>query len=124
MCTSRQLVKTFVGLHNFEELALPLLHRLKMYGPVLDWWLGWELSHILLVLWPSVFAYYSCLLLCGSEADNVQLWRIAFKELLMSALIMFAGAACEGAFRSKNAGLPKVMEAKAVSVPMREHLNR
>lgn len=76
MRTNRRLAKTFAGWHNVKVFALPSHDRPGVYVSVPGWWVGWESSLSLLVPSPSVFVYYSGLMLCGSKADKVQIWRI------------------------------------------------
>lgn len=48
----------------------------RLHVSVLDWWVGREPTPLLLVLSPSVLAYYPGLVIRGLEADKVHLWRI------------------------------------------------
>lgn len=62
MPMNSQLTQTFVGCHNVEVFALPLRDCPVFYVVMPDWWVGWELSHLVLGALQSIFAYHSCLI--------------------------------------------------------------
>lgn len=75
----------------------------SMYVSLPDRWVGLEPSYLLLVRSLSVFAYYSCLIICGSDADKARLWWIAITECPVCALVSFVAAAQHVVFTSKTA---------------------
>lgn len=77
-------------------IALPPRDDLVVYIPVWDRWAGWEPRHWLLVRSASVFAYYSGLILCGSDADKEHIWRVAITKFVVFALVSFGAAAGNG----------------------------
>lgn len=81
MHTNCLLIKTFLGWHDVEVFALRPCDPLSMYVPVPSCWIRWEQSRPLLVPSPSVFAYFSGLLLHGSEAE----WCIFDRSQLQSS---------------------------------------
>lgn len=90
--------------------------RLKMYVPGPISWFGLEPSRILLVPSPSVSAYYSGFVLCGSEADKAHLWQPAFVEFLLFSLISFIAVALSGIFMSKTTDPKIVVEGLSLLV--------
>lgn len=75
--------------HNVDFFGLPSPDCLKVYVLLPDWWVCKEPSRLLLVSSPSIFAYYSDLMLRCSKADEAHFWRTAITKLAPSVRVDF-----------------------------------
>lgn len=78
-----------------EVLVLPPRDHAVVFVPMPDWCVGWEPSSLFLEPSPSVFAYYSSLMLCRYEADKVHIYLIAITEFFVVPLGSIVGDARE-----------------------------
>lgn len=69
---------------------------------------------------PSVLAYYSGLMLRGSEDDKARLGRTVIMAFLGFVLVSFFTAAHDGVFMSKTRDLCTVVDGLRLLVPMPE----
>lgn len=76
MGASHRLIKTIDGYHIVEVIALPPCNLPGIHVPMFDWRVRWEPIRFFLTLSLFVFAYYTVLVSCGSEAAKAHLWRI------------------------------------------------
>lgn len=67
---------------------------------------------------PSVFTNYSSQMLYRSDADKAHVWQIAFIEFFVFALPSFVLKAPNGAFMSKHADPPIVVNSLTGLKPM------
>lgn len=72
----------------------------------------------------SNFAYYPCLILCGSEADKMHVWRIVITWFLVFALVSFISASRNCVFMSKTADPSIFADGWGLLVPMLDQLSR
>lgn len=89
--------------------------------PVPEWWVGQEPSCFLLVWSPSVFAYYSSLMVGGSEADKANISWTAITKYFVFASVPLAAAAQDGVFMSKIADSRTVADDLWVLVQTPDH---
>lgn len=61
-----------------------------------EWRAGREPSSLFVMPSPFVFADYSILILCGSEADKAHILQIAVTEFLVVVLSSFDTSGCDG----------------------------
>lgn len=73
---------------------------------------------MLLLPSPSIFAYYSGLMLRGPESYKAHIWPIAVTEFSIFGLVSLVAAIRNGAFMSKMAGLRIVADGVRVLIPM------
>lgn len=103
LCTSYRLTKTFVGGHNLGVFALPHSVLPMFYGLGPNWQVDWEPNRFFLVPFSSIFACYSGLMLCGSEADKAHIWQKSITKFLLFSIDSLVAVARDGVFLSKTA---------------------
>lgn len=77
---------------------------------------------MLVVPSPSVFAYFSGLMLSGSESNKAQVWRVAIRDLLVFALASFVAAARNSGFMSNKADPCIVADGLSLLMAMSDRL--
>lgn len=75
-----------------------------------------------MVPFSSVFAYYSGVMLGGSDSDRANVWWVAITEFFVFALIPFIAGACYGVLMSRMADRRIVADGYGVLVPVPDSL--
>lgn len=109
MRTNCHIIKNFVQWHNVEVFLIPACERPEVFVPAPDRRIGGEPSPSLLVPSASFFGDYSILMLCGSNADILPLWKIEITYFLLFARLSFVVAARVCVLTSKTAD-PRIVE--------------
>lgn len=118
------LIKTFVRGPVVKGFELPIYDRPVKYGPVPDFWVGWEPSPLMLVPSPSIFAYPSGIMQRWSRAHKVHVWWIATISFLAFGLVSFVAAARNGFFMYETGGWRIAADCSEVLVLMPGPLTR
>lgn len=111
----------FAGLHNTEVFALPATELPMQYVSVPEWWQEIEVSSLLKVLSPSVFAYYRNRVISGTPWQADTIWRIKRSEWAFMNIISFL-AACRDGVVSQSVGKDTRLSYFGIIVPLPRRL--
>lgn len=101
-----------------ELFAIPVANRVMYYVAVPVWWREIEVSSLLVVPSPSVFAYYSNRVFSGTPRQVETIWRIARSEWEVMAVILFLAACRDGVGVVLGAGWDPRLANSGIIVPL------